>query len=88
MKLRDQEFLCGIVLAMSLFFLTGCHEKQATPVRTSAVRAYEHGGGSMTTSSTRKSGNRAVQRAYPQLIGAYLTAAAQLNLATGSETIP
>jgi cobalt-zinc-cadmium efflux system outer membrane protein len=30
---------------------------------------------------------RAVQQAYLQLIGAYLTAAAQLNLAVGQEVI-
>jgi cobalt-zinc-cadmium efflux system outer membrane protein len=31
---------------------------------------------------------RAVQLAYLQLIGAYLTAAGQLNLAVGREVIP
>ena len=35
-----------------------------------------------------QSGYRVVQLAYVQLVGAYLTAAAKLNLAAGREVIP
>jgi outer membrane protein, heavy metal efflux system len=49
--------------------------------------AYEHGGASLMDFLNAQSDYRQVQLAYAQLIGAYLTAAGQLNLAVGREVI-
>jgi hypothetical protein len=49
--------------------------------------AYEHGGASLMDFLNAQSDYRQVQLAYAQLLGAYLTAAGQLNLAVGSEAI-
>ena len=47
----------------------------------------EHGGASLMDFLNAQSDYRVVQLAYPQLIGAYMTAAGQLNLAVGREAI-
>ena len=60
---------------------------QATRVRDAVTYAYQHGGASLMDFLNAQSDYRAVQQAYLQLIGAYLTAAAQLNLAVGREVI-
>ena len=49
--------------------------------------SYEHGGASLMDFLNAQSDYRAVQLAYLQLIGSYLTAAGQLNLAVGREVI-
>jgi len=46
-----------------------------------------HGGASLMDFLNAQSDFRTVQLAYAQLIGAYLTAAGQLNLAVGREVI-
>ena len=60
---------------------------QATRVRDAVTYAYQHGGASLMDFLNAQSDYRAVQQAYLQLIGTYLTAAAQLNLAVSREVI-
>ena len=50
--------------------------------------SYQHGGASLMDMLNAQSDYRTVQLAYLQLIGSYLTAAGQLNLAVGREVIP
>ena len=61
---------------------------QSTRVRDTVTYAYQHGGASLQDFLNAQSDFRTVQTAYLQLIGAYLTAASQLNLAVGREVIP
>lgn len=60
---------------------------QAVRVRETVTYAYLHGGASLMDFLNAQSDYRNVQIAYLQLIGAYLTAASQLNLAVGREVI-
>jgi cobalt-zinc-cadmium efflux system outer membrane protein len=60
---------------------------QAVRVRETVTYAYQHGGASLMDFLNAQSDYRNVQLAYLQLIGAYLTAATQLNLAVGREVI-
>lgn len=60
---------------------------EATKVRDAVTYAYQHGGASLMDFLNAQSDYRTVQQAYLQLIGSYLTAAAQLNLAVGREVI-
>jgi cobalt-zinc-cadmium efflux system outer membrane protein len=61
---------------------------QSTRVRDTVTFAYQHGGATLMDFLNAQSGYRQVQLAYLQLIGSYLTAAGQLNLAVGREVIP
>jgi cobalt-zinc-cadmium efflux system outer membrane protein len=63
------------------------YKDQATRVRDTITYSYQHGGASLTDFLSAQSDYRQVQLAYLQLIGSYLTAAAQLNLAVGREVI-
>jgi cobalt-zinc-cadmium efflux system outer membrane protein len=63
------------------------YNDQALRVRDTVTYAYEHGGASLMDFLNAQSDFRAVQLAYVQLIGSYLTAAGQLNLAVGREVI-
>ena len=63
------------------------YNDQALRVRDTVTFAYEHGGASLMDFLNAQSDYRQVQLAYAQLIGAYLTAAGQLNLAIGHEEI-
>jgi outer membrane protein, heavy metal efflux system len=63
------------------------YNAQALRVRDTVTYSYEHGGSSLTEFLNAQSDYRTVQLAYAQLIGAYLTAAGQLNLAVGREVI-
>jgi len=63
------------------------YKAQALRVRDTVTYSYEHGGASLVEFLNAQSDYRAVQLAYLQLIGSYLTAAGQLNLAVGSEAI-
>jgi outer membrane protein, heavy metal efflux system len=60
---------------------------QAVRVRETVTYAYQHGGASLMDFLNAQSDYRNVQMAYLQLIGSYLTAASQLNLAVGREVI-
>jgi cobalt-zinc-cadmium efflux system outer membrane protein len=63
------------------------YNDQALRVRDTITFSYEHGGASLMDFLSAQSDYRQVQLAYAQLLGAYLTAAGQLNLAVGSEAI-
>jgi cobalt-zinc-cadmium efflux system outer membrane protein len=60
---------------------------QAARVRDTITFSWQHGGASLMDFLNAQSDYRNVQLAYVQLIGSYLTAAAQLNLAVGREVI-
>jgi cobalt-zinc-cadmium efflux system outer membrane protein len=64
------------------------YKDQATRVRDTITYSYQHGGASLMDFLNAQSDYRAVQLAYLQLIGSYMTAAAQLNLAVGREVLP
>ena len=63
------------------------YKAQTLRVRDTVTYSYEHGGASLMEFLNAQSEYRAVQLAYAQLIGSYLTAAGQLNLAVGREVI-
>jgi len=63
------------------------YNDQATRVRDTVTYSYQHGGASLMDMLNAQSDYRTVQLAYLQLIGAYLTAAGQLNLSVGREVI-
>ena len=63
------------------------YNDQAMRVRDTVTYSYEHGGASLMDFLNAQSDYRTVQLAYLQLIGTYLTAAGQLNLAVGREVI-
>jgi cobalt-zinc-cadmium efflux system outer membrane protein len=62
--------------------------EQAIRVRDTVFFAYQHGGASLLDFLNAQSDYRTVELTYMNLIGSYLTAAAQLNLAVGREVIP
>ena len=64
------------------------YNDEALRVRDTVTYAYQRGGASLMDFLNAQSDYRQVQLAYTQLIGAYLTSAAQLNLAVGREVIP
>ena len=61
---------------------------QALRVRETVTFAWQHGAASLMDFLNAQSEYRQVQLSYVQLIGAYLTATGQLNLAVGTEAIP
>jgi cobalt-zinc-cadmium efflux system outer membrane protein len=61
--------------------------QQAVQVRETVRFSYEHGGAALLDFLSAENDYRSVQINYLNLIGAYLTAAAQLNLAVGREAI-
>jgi outer membrane protein, heavy metal efflux system len=63
------------------------YNAEALRVRDTVSYAYLHGGASLMDFLNAQSDYRQVQLAYAQLLGAYLTAAGQLNLAVGREVI-
>jgi outer membrane protein, heavy metal efflux system len=63
------------------------YKAQALRVRDTVTYSYEHGGASLMDFLNAQSDYRQVQLAYLQLVGAYMTAAGQLNLAVGREVI-
>jgi cobalt-zinc-cadmium efflux system outer membrane protein len=64
------------------------YKDQATRVRDTVTYSYQRGGASLMDFLNAQSDYRVVQLAYLQLVGSYLTAASQLNLAVGREVIP
>lgn len=64
------------------------YRDQSTHVRDAVTYAYQHGGASLMDMLSAQSDYRQVQLAYLQLIGSYLNAAGQMNLAVGREVIP
>ncbi len=63
------------------------YNDQAKHVRDTVTYSYQNGGASLMDFLNAQSEYRTVQLAYLQLIGTYLTAAGQLNLAVGHEVI-
>jgi len=61
---------------------------QALHVRDTVTYSWQHGGASLIDFLNAQSDYRNVEMSYLQLIAAYQTAAAQLNLAAGQEVIP
>ncbi len=62
--------------------------QQSVRVRDTILFSYQRGGASLLDFLNAEGEYRSVQRNYVSLIGSYLTAAAQLNLAVGREMIP
>jgi cobalt-zinc-cadmium efflux system outer membrane protein len=61
--------------------------QQSVRVRDTIYFSYQNGAASLLDFLNAESDYRTVQRSYVSLVGAYLTAAAQLNLAVGREVI-
>ena len=61
--------------------------QQSVRVRDTVTFAYQHGGASLLDFLNAEADYRSVQLAYVNLVGSYLTAAAQLNMAVGREVI-
>jgi cobalt-zinc-cadmium efflux system outer membrane protein len=61
--------------------------EQAVRVRESVTIAYQHGGASLLDFLQAQQDYRSIQLSYLNLVGSFLTAAAQLNLAMGREVI-
>ena len=61
--------------------------QQAVRVRDTVAFSYQHGGASLIDFLNAQSEYRTVELGYLNLIGSYLTAAAQLNLAVGREVL-
>jgi cobalt-zinc-cadmium efflux system outer membrane protein len=79
-----------VTLNSTLILLRPYKEKyleQAVRVRETVFFAYQHGGASLLDFLNAESDYRSVQLNYANLIGSYLAAAAQLNLAVGREVI-
>jgi cobalt-zinc-cadmium efflux system outer membrane protein len=61
--------------------------EQAVRVRDTILFSYQHGGASLLDFLNAESDYRSVQLSYVNLMGSYLTAAAQLNQAVGREVL-
>jgi cobalt-zinc-cadmium efflux system outer membrane protein len=61
---------------------------EATRVRDTVTYSYQRGGAALLDFLQAEQDYRAVQLNYISLVGTYLTAAAQLNMAVGQEVIP
>jgi cobalt-zinc-cadmium efflux system outer membrane protein len=62
--------------------------QQSVRVRDTIFFSYQHGGASLLDFLNVQAEYRTVQLAYANLVGSYLSAASQLNLAVGREVIP
>ena len=62
--------------------------QQAIRVRDTITFSYQHGGAALLDFLNAQAEYRSVQLNYVNLVGSYLTAASQLNLAVGREVIP
>jgi cobalt-zinc-cadmium efflux system outer membrane protein len=60
---------------------------QAVRVRDTILFSYQHGGASLLDFLNAESDYRSVELSYTNLVGSYLTSAAQLNQAVGKEVI-
>jgi cobalt-zinc-cadmium efflux system outer membrane protein len=61
--------------------------KQAVGVRETVSYSYQHGGSSLLDFLQAQQDYRSIQLSYVNLVGAFLIAAAQMNLAVGTEVI-
>jgi outer membrane protein, heavy metal efflux system len=62
--------------------------QQAVRVRDTIFFSYQHGGASLLDFLNAESEYRSVELSYVNLVGSYLTAAGQMNLAVGREVFP
>lgn len=62
--------------------------EQSVRVRDTVFFSYQHGGASLLDFINAQAEYRTVQLGYVNLVGSYLTAVAQLNMAVGREVIP
>jgi cobalt-zinc-cadmium efflux system outer membrane protein len=62
--------------------------QQSLHVRDTIFFSYQQGGASLLDFLSAESDYRGVQLSYVNLVGSYLTAAAQLNMAVGREVVP
>jgi outer membrane protein, heavy metal efflux system len=62
--------------------------KQSVRVRDTVLFSYQNGGASLLDFLNAQSEYRGIQLSYVNLVGVYLVAAAQLNLAVGREALP
>jgi outer membrane protein, heavy metal efflux system len=62
--------------------------QQASRVRDTIAFSYEHGAASLLDFLNAQADYRAVQLSYLNLVGSYLAAASQLNMAVGREVLP
>jgi len=62
--------------------------ERSVRVRDTILFSYQHGGASLLDFLNAESEYRTVQLSYVNLVGSYLTAAAQMNMAVGREVIP
>jgi len=62
--------------------------QQSVRVRDTIFFSYQHGGASLLDFLNAQAEYRSVQLNYVNLVGSYLTAAAQLNMAVGREVVP
>ena len=62
--------------------------EQSVRVRDTVFFSYQHGGTSLLDYLNAQAEYRSVQLNYVNLVGSYLTAAAQLNMAVGREVVP
>ena len=65
----------------------GKYLQQAVTVRDTVTFSYERGGASLLDFLQAQNDYRNVQRSYLSLVGSYLTASAQMNLAVGREVM-
>lgn len=91
---RDQVFSdvdsAYALVNSNLILLHPYHDKylaEALKVREAVTYAWQRGGASLMDFLNAQSDYRNVEMAYLQLVGAYLTAASQLNMAVGREVI-
>jgi len=61
---------------------------QAAKVRDTISFAYQNGGASLLDFLSAQNEYRSIQLSYLNLVGSYMTAAGQMNLAVGKEVIP
>ncbi len=64
------------------------YRQESVHVRDTVFFAYQNGGASLLDFLSAESDYRSVQLNYMNLVGSYLTAAAQLNMAVGREVVP
>lgn len=62
--------------------------QQSVRVRDTVLFSYQHGGASLLDFLNAQADYRSVQLNYVNLVGSYLMAAAQLNMAVGQEVVP
>jgi cobalt-zinc-cadmium efflux system outer membrane protein len=62
--------------------------QQSVRVRDTITFSYQHGGASLLDFLNAQAEYRSVQLNYVNLVGSYLTAAAQVNMAVGREVVP